>query len=143
MDQQFGAARQAMSFQKSALDGLFGGYMMMWAQAEAFLNTLLDMSPWVPEQGKTLVRSWVDYNKKSCEYLKSFVETSYANLEMGASGMRMMQNTAKAAEAVTSPLKEVGGATPLKSLVDTTPLKPVTDMLLGQQESREDREHIE
>ncbi len=133
MNEEIGAAKQVMNLQKTAIDGFMMGVLMLFNQTEAMLSTLFSLNPWLPNQSKNALTFWLDYNRKSLEGLKDFVDLGFSNLETGYAGMKMMGSVSSAAGSAGSALEEV---------VNATPIKTATDLMLGQQEQPEQPEQM-
>ncbi len=134
MNREFGAAKQVMDFQKAAIGGMFLSTKMIWNQTETIFNMVFTLNPWIPEEGKKMVRQWVDFNKKNCDYLKDLFETGFSSLEAGFNGMNKMSRSAEAARSFFYPFKQ--NTSNDEKVVETPPLKPVVNMTSGSQEQQ-------
>jgi hypothetical protein len=77
MKEQFAMVKQMIDMQKASSDGMINGLIMMWEQT----GTIVDGTPWLPEEGRKALREWVDMNRKACENLKSAIDSGYSGLE--------------------------------------------------------------
>ncbi len=86
MEQQMKLVKQMVEMQKLTFESMMSGMFMFWKQTEQTLDSFLNQAVWMPEQGKSALRQWIEGNKKACEYFKNAVEEGYGNLEKYFSG---------------------------------------------------------
>ena len=48
-------AKQIIDFQKTAFDKSYGAMVMLQDQAQVAFNTVLEQTPWVPEESKKVI----------------------------------------------------------------------------------------
>ncbi len=81
MDQQMGMAKQMMDLQRMTFDGMVTNMITFWDQTDKVFGTFIDQAAWVPAEGKTAFKKWIDGNKKGCETFKKAVNDGYERLE--------------------------------------------------------------
>ena len=52
--------KQMLDFNKTAFDNGFNAMLMIQEQNAKMVNTFLEQAAWMPEEGKKLIRDWVD-----------------------------------------------------------------------------------
>ncbi len=77
MSNQYAAIKTMLEMQKSAIQSMINGMIVLWDQTERMLNNTVG----VPEEGKNAIRQWIEINKKGCENIKAAMDTGYANFE--------------------------------------------------------------
>ncbi len=77
---QYAMTKQMLDLQKSAFDNLMSSTIMLWNQTGSAMNTLLNLSPWVPEDGKKALLGFVEGGITGLENFKSVIDESYSNL---------------------------------------------------------------
>ncbi len=77
---QFAVTKQMLDLQKSAFDNLMSSTIMLWNQTGSAMNTLLNLSPWVPEDGKKALLGLVEGGITGLENFKNVVDESYSNM---------------------------------------------------------------
>ena len=80
MDQKQIASKM-IQFNKNAFDNSFKTITMVYEQNATMLETFLNQSAWLPEDGKKAVRDWMDAYKTGCDNFKKMVDDSYAKVE--------------------------------------------------------------
>jgi polyhydroxyalkanoate synthesis regulator phasin len=76
MDQRM-MFKQMMEFQKGTFDNSFNAMAKLQEQGEEMMKAFLSQAAWMPEEGKKLVRDWMDAFKKGQKQLKELVDTSF------------------------------------------------------------------
>ncbi len=80
MDQKI--TKQIIDFQKASFDNTFSAISMLQDQAEKTTNMFLESSIWpVPEEGKKILKEWIDAFKKGREELKKALDESFKKTE--------------------------------------------------------------
>ncbi len=79
MDQS-AMTKQMLDLQRSAFDNMINSTIMVWNQTESAMNTLLNLSPWLPQDGKKALLGWIEGGITGLENLKNVVDESYSNL---------------------------------------------------------------
>ncbi len=80
MDQR--VTKQIIYLQKATFDNAFSAMAMLQDQAEKTTNMLLESSPWpVSEEGKRMMKEWVQAFKKGREEFKKALDESFNKME--------------------------------------------------------------
>ncbi len=80
MDQK--VTKQIIDFQKASFDNTFSAISMLQDQAEKTTNVFLESSIWpVPEEGKKILKEWIEAFKKGREEFKKAVDESFKKTE--------------------------------------------------------------
>jgi len=69
--------KQVLDFNKNAFDNTFNAMLTISEQNDKMLNTFLDQATWVPQEGKKLIKEWVDTYRKGCKDFKSAADDNY------------------------------------------------------------------
>jgi hypothetical protein len=80
MDQQK-MFKQMMEFQKATFDNSFNAMSKLQEQGEMMVQTFIDQSPWLPEEGKKAIKDWIKAYQKGREDFKKTVDTNYQKVE--------------------------------------------------------------
>jgi len=73
--------KQMIDFNKATFDNSFNALVLFQDQLEKVAGTLLDQATWLPEEGRSAIREWVDSYKKGRETFKSTVDESFKRVE--------------------------------------------------------------
>ncbi|CAB1076802.1 hypothetical protein D1AOALGA4SA_4599 [Olavius algarvensis Delta 1 endosymbiont] len=73
--------KQMMDFNKTAFDNSFNAMLTIQEQNSKMVNAFLEQATWMPEEGKKLIRNWVDTYKKGCEDFKKTAEENYQKVD--------------------------------------------------------------
>lgn len=73
--------KQMLDFNKTAFDNSFNAMLMIQEQNAKMVNTFLEQANWMPEEGKKLLRDWVDAYKKGCENFKKTADENYKKVD--------------------------------------------------------------
>ncbi len=80
MDQRI--TKQIIDLQKATFDNAFSAMAMLQDQAEKTTNMLLESSLWpVPEEGKRIMKEWVQAFKKGREEFKKTLDESFNKMQ--------------------------------------------------------------
>ena len=79
--EQTGITEQMTSFYKTAYDNSISAMNTLQEQTEKMMKLSLDQSPWLPEQSKTLVNTWVAAYKRGCDNFKTAADAQYKKFE--------------------------------------------------------------
>ncbi len=80
MDQRI--TKQIIDFQKATFDNTYSAISMLQDQAEKTTNMFLESSLWpVPEEGKKILKEWVQAYKKGREEFKKALDESFVKME--------------------------------------------------------------
>ena len=80
MDQQQ-MFKQMMEFQKTTFDNSFSAMSKLQEQGEAMVQTFVDQAPWLPEDGKKVIKDWVKAYQKGREDFKKHVDANYKKVQ--------------------------------------------------------------
>lgn len=72
-----GIQRQLVEFQKSMFDSTFDAIVGFQDRQEELFNEMVEKSQMLPDEGKQIVREWIETYKKSREDFRDTVESSY------------------------------------------------------------------
>jgi polyhydroxyalkanoate synthesis regulator phasin len=94
-------AKQMIDFHKATFDNTFNAMEMLQEQTEKMVNTLLDQSTWLPEEGKKAINEWVKAYKKGREDFRKAVDENFKKVEDFFSGTKQAPKakTQKASKA--------------------------------------------
>ena len=73
--------KQMLDFNKTAFDNSFNAMLMIQEQNAKMVNTFLEQATWMPEEGKKVIRDWVDAYKKGCENFKKAADENYKKVD--------------------------------------------------------------
>ena len=74
-------AKQTIDFQKSAFNSWYNAVTMVQDQAAAAVETLMNQTSLVPEDGRQAITSWVGACQAERNRFKSYVDDSFSGLE--------------------------------------------------------------
>ncbi len=74
-------AKQMIDFQKATFDNTFEAMVLLQDQTERMFATFMEQAAFVPEEGKKMVRDWVQTFKKGREEFKKAVDESFNKVE--------------------------------------------------------------
>jgi hypothetical protein len=80
MDPNF-MLKQMLDFNKTAYDNSFKAMLTIQEQNAKMVNTFLEQANWMPEEGKKLIRDWVNAYKKGCEDFKKAADENYKKVD--------------------------------------------------------------
>ena len=73
--------KQMSDFNKTAFDNSFTAMLAIQEQNEKMVNTFLEQATGMPEEGKKLIRNWVDTYKKGYEDFKKTADDNYKKVD--------------------------------------------------------------
>ena len=73
--------KQMLEFNKTAFDNSFNAMLTIQEQNAKMVNTFMEQATWMPEEGKKVVRTWVDSYKKGCKDFKKAADENYKKVE--------------------------------------------------------------
>ena len=73
--------KQMIQFNKTALDNSFKAMTMVYDQNEKMVETMLNQSTWLPENGRKAINDWMDAFKKGCNDFKTLLDDNYSKVE--------------------------------------------------------------
>ena len=79
--EQLKMAKQMIDFQKATFDNTFNAMVMLQDQTERMFGTFMEQATFLPEEGKKMLREWVEAFKKGREEFKKAVDESFGKLE--------------------------------------------------------------
>lgn len=74
-------AKQMIQFNKNALDNSFKAMTMVYEQNEKMVETMLEQSTWLPENGRKAIQDWMSAFKTGCDDFKKMLDSNYAKVE--------------------------------------------------------------
>ena len=74
-------AKQMIDFQKAAFDNTFDAMVLLQDQTERMVGTYMEQAAFLPEEGKKMLREWVQTFKKGREEFKKTVDESFGKVE--------------------------------------------------------------
>ncbi|MBC2709732.1 MAG: hypothetical protein HGJ94_01565 [Desulfosarcina sp.] len=74
-------AKQAIDFQKSSFTSWYNAVTMVQDQAASAVDTMMNQTSLVPEEGRQAIKSWVNACQEERNRFKSYVEDSFRDLE--------------------------------------------------------------
>jgi hypothetical protein len=89
--------KQMLDFNKTAYDNSFNAMLTIQEQNAKMVNTFLDakmvntfleQATWMPEEGKKVIRDWVDAYKKGCEDFKKTADENYSKVDEFFAGQK-------------------------------------------------------
>lgn len=92
--------KQVLDLQKDAFASWFGAVSIMQDQADLTMETMLNQTHWIPDEGRQAILSWLGACKDEGERYKAYLEKSFSGLEKYlAKGMKPAAKEKKAAPA--------------------------------------------
>ena len=80
--------KQMLDFNKTAFDNSFNAMLTIQEQNNKMVNTFLEQATWIPEEGKKLIRNWVDVCKKGSEDFKKAADENYKKVDAFFAGQK-------------------------------------------------------
>ena len=74
-------AKQAIDFQKSSFENGYNAVARVQDQAAEAVETMLNQTSLVPEEGRQVIKSWVNACQEERNRFKSYVEDGFSGLE--------------------------------------------------------------
>ena len=74
-------AKQMIDFNKTTFDNAFNSMVMLQEQTESMVNTFLEQTPWLPEDGKKVLDQWVKTYKKGRDDFKKAIDQNFEKAE--------------------------------------------------------------
>lgn len=74
-------AKQVIDFQKTSFSSWYDAVSLMQNQAVSTLDTMLDQSTWIPEEGRQAISSWINVCEQERDRLKSYIDDSFTGAE--------------------------------------------------------------
>jgi hypothetical protein len=73
--------QQMISFYRTAYDNSISAMNTIQEKTEKMVHLSLNQAPWLPEQSKNLVNTWVEFYKKGCDDFKAAADVQYKKYE--------------------------------------------------------------
>lgn len=73
--------KQALDFQKGVFDSWYGAMSILQDQAALAVDTMLNQTSWIPDQGRQVISSWVSTCKNERDRFKVYMDESFSGLE--------------------------------------------------------------
>ena len=80
--------KQMLAFNKTAYDNSFNAMLTIQEQNSKMVDTFLEQASWMPEEGKKLIRNWVNAYKKGCEDFKKATDENYKKVDEFFAGQK-------------------------------------------------------
>jgi hypothetical protein len=74
-------AKQVIEYQKSSFFGVFDAMATLQDKAVDTVDTVLDQTSWLPDDGRKALQGWVDVCQEERDRFKSYVDDSFNNIE--------------------------------------------------------------
>ena len=101
--------KQVIDFQKMSFSNWYNAAAMVQDQTTSAMDTMLDQSTWVPEDGRKMVQSWLNACQQERNRFKKYVDESFSCLEK-----YLVQETKVAPAKAQKPAVEEKKATPVQ-----------------------------
>jgi len=81
-------AKQMLDANKATFDSSFKAMVMLQEQSEKMTATLLEQATWFPDEGKKMIREWIEACRKGRDDYKKVVDDGYKRVAdfLGSSG---------------------------------------------------------
>lgn len=73
-------AKQVIDFQKTSFSSMYEAVATLQDQAVDAVDTMLDQSTWLPEEGRKAIRGWVGACQEERDRFKSYVDDGFSGL---------------------------------------------------------------
>lgn len=73
--------KQIVGFYKTTFDSSFNAMAILQEQTEKMVQTAMNQSPWIPEEGRKIVGEWMKTYRQGREDFRSAVDESYGKVE--------------------------------------------------------------
>ena len=73
--------KQMLDFNKTAFDNSFNAMLTIQEQNAKMVDTFMEQATWMPEEGKKVIRNWVDSYKKGCEDFKKAANENFKKVD--------------------------------------------------------------
>ncbi len=80
MDQKY-LFKQIIDFQKATFDNSFNALTTLQEQGETMITTSLNQAEWLPEEGKKVIREWLETYKKARTEFKNTVDNNFKKVQ--------------------------------------------------------------
>lgn len=73
--------KNILAYQKAGFENAYNSAVVIHDKTQGWLSEALDKAPYMPEQGKELVKSWMDNIKEARDGLKQYVSDQQSSIE--------------------------------------------------------------
>jgi polyhydroxyalkanoate synthesis regulator phasin len=73
--------KQIIDFQKATFDNSFNALATLQEQGETMISTSLNQAEWLPEEGKKVIKEWLDTYKKARTEFKNTVDGNFKKVQ--------------------------------------------------------------
>ena len=74
-------AKQVIDFQKTSFSSIFNAVATLQDQAVDAVDTVLDQTTWLPDDGRQAIRGWVDTCQEERDRFKTYVDDGFSGLQ--------------------------------------------------------------
>jgi hypothetical protein len=74
-------AKQMIDFHKATFDNAFSAMVMVQEQTEKMVNSFMEQSTWLPEEGRKVIGEWVKAYKKGRDDFKKAVDENFKKVD--------------------------------------------------------------
>jgi hypothetical protein len=91
--------KQVMDFQKISFTSWYDALSLLQDQANSAMDTMLEQSSWIPEEGRQAMSSWINVCQEERDRLKNYIDDSFSGIEkhVGTAGKPAPAKVKKAA----------------------------------------------
>jgi hypothetical protein len=73
--------KQVLDFQKGVFTSWYDAMSIVQDQAASVVDTMLNQTSWIPDEGRQALSSWVSTCKKERDRFKGYMEEHFSSLE--------------------------------------------------------------
>lgn len=81
-------AKQVIDFQKTSFSSIFDAMATLQDQAVNTVDTVLDQTTWLPDDGRKAYQGWVDACQEERDRFKSYMDDGFSGLQKFLSGAK-------------------------------------------------------
>ncbi len=74
-------AKQVIDFQKTSFSSIFNAMATLQDQAVDAVDTVLDQTSWLPDDGRQAIRGWVGTCQEERDRFKTYVDDGFSGLQ--------------------------------------------------------------
>lgn len=74
-------AKQMLDLQKTTLDQSYNAMLAMQDQSEKMMQNVMEQAAWIPDEGKMVVKGWINTLKKNEDDCKQMMDDYFATIE--------------------------------------------------------------
>ncbi len=101
--------KRAIDFQKGVFDNWYGAMSILQDQTALVVDTMLNQTSWIPDQGRQFISSWASTCKNERDRFKVYMDESFSDLEK-----HLAEEIKAAHDRPAKPAAEVKTAAPEK-----------------------------